>query len=71
MRTCDRCRQSVGITTGSYFNTDIICMECVTREQAHPQYAEAVRRENRAVSRGDFNYPGIGLPDDLKGGGHA
>jgi len=64
---CDRCGSTTSIFSGSYFNTDTICMVCQEKEAAHPQYAEAKRIENEAVMRGDYNYPGIGLPADLRG----
>lgn len=63
---CDRChKESLG-SIGSMFNTQQICFECKDREQEHPQYEEAVRVESEAVMRGDYNFPGIGLPEDLK-----
>lgn len=65
---CDRChRETVGVI-GSMFNTEIICFECKEREEQHPDYEEARRIEGEAVLAGNFNYPGIGLPADLRGG---
>ena len=55
------------MTTGSYFNTEIICPECDEAEQAHPDYERARAVEGEAVRAGNFNYPGIGLPADLRG----
>ena len=49
------------------FNTEQICLACHEAEQAHPSYEEALRVELAAVRSGDFNFPGIGLPDDLRG----
>ena len=49
----------------SRFNTDVICMECHRREQAHPKYKEAVEAEHNEVLRGNYNYTGIGKPSDL------
>ncbi len=63
---CDRCGKEMTVHTMSYFNTDQICLECEEREISHPDYARAVETENEAVRRGEFNYPGIGLPVDLK-----
>jgi len=66
---CDRCyKESLG-STGSYFNTQQICFACSKIEREHPAFEEAQRVENEAVKRGDFNYPGVGLPADLVGGG--
>jgi len=64
--TCDRCGTEARAITGSYFDTAMICPECRELEHAHPQYEEARRVENEHVRRGEMNFPGIGLPDDLK-----
>jgi hypothetical protein len=54
----------------SMFNTDSICFDCRDIEKQHPLYEEARRIESEAVMRGDYNFPGIGLPPDLgKGNG--
>ncbi len=67
MTRCDRCGQETLASTGSYFNTEQICLDCDAVEQAHPDYPEAREAEKQAVLRGDFNYAGIGLPPDLRG----
>lgn len=66
MVTCDRCGKETGITTMSYFNTDVICMECQELEEKHPAYERAKRVENEHVTSGDYNFAGIGLPDGYK-----
>lgn len=66
MQTCDRCGAETISTTMSYFNTDIICPACDDAERAHPRFAEAREVELKHVQTGDFNFRGIGLPDDLK-----
>ena len=63
---CDRCKSETLISTGSYFNTQQICLECRRREEAHPDFERARRVEEEAVRRGEYNFPGIGLPSDLK-----
>lgn len=63
---CDRCGEDAASTIGSMFNTEMICMTCQTLEKAHPEYEAARDAEARAVKAGDFNFPGIGLPIDLK-----
>lgn len=65
---CDRCGAESLVSTGSYFNTEIICPACDEAEQAHPDYARAREVELAAVRAGNFNYPGIGLPAELRGG---
>lgn len=65
--TCDRCGRETTAWTGSYFDTSTICLtHCAPAERAHPLYEEARRVETEAVKQGDLNYPGIGLPDDLR-----
>jgi hypothetical protein len=66
IRRCDRCGKSLRDgSIMSKFNTQQICLECKDKERAHPLYAEADRAETEAVRRGDYNFPGIGKPDDL------
>ena len=64
---CERCRGEAFSSTCSRFNTEQICRPCEEREKAHPEYPRAKARELEAVKRGDYNFPGIGLPDDLRG----
>lgn len=63
---CDRCSRLTNTTKGSYFNTDMICSVCEAKEKAHPLYVVAVNREREEVERGNMNFKGIGLPEDLK-----
>jgi len=65
LSTCARCGAKNGPTTMSRFNTDILCMDCLSKEKAHPKYPEAAKAELEAVQRGDYNFPGIGKPSDL------
>lgn len=62
---CDRCGATDQPTTMSIFNTDPICMKCKEKERNHPKYEEARDAERMAVHAGDYNFPGIGKPDDL------
>lgn len=66
MTRCERCRSEAVATTGSYFNTDLICLDCAEAERQHPDFERARRVEAEAMQRGDFNFPGIGLPADLR-----
>jgi hypothetical protein len=43
----------------------MICSVCQDRERAHPKYAEARAVEESQVRAGNYNFPGIGLPEDL------
>ncbi len=62
---CARCGRQIAVSIVSRFNTDVICMECSYKERAHPQYAEAVAKEEEEIRRGNLNFPGIGKPSDL------
>lgn len=66
--TCDRCGKQSSFSTGSYFNTQQICMECDKKERDHPDFARAREVELEAVKRGNYNFRGVGLPVDLQGG---
>jgi len=61
---CNRCRKEVTVTTMSYFNEDTICMECRDKERAHPDFKKAREAEHAEVSRGNYNFGGVGLPSD-------
>jgi hypothetical protein len=63
---CQRCQGRMTSSTGSRFNTEQICRTCEEKEEAHPAYAQAVAVELQAVKSGDYNFPGIGLPSDLR-----
>jgi len=62
---CERCNNETGIYTGSYFNTQMICMACEAKERAHPRFGEAQDAEIHQVESGNMNFHGIGLPSDL------
>ena len=51
--------------TGSYFNTDWICISCAEKERLHPDYEMAKKIENEQVRKGNYNFPGIGKPKTL------
>lgn len=64
--TCDRCNNETHSFNMSYFNTDMCCNECIEKERAHPKYAEAKQIEYEECSKGNLNFEGIGLPEDLR-----
>ena len=63
--TCVRCGVKDAVTTVSYFNVDIICMDCDAKERQHPKFKEAQDKEIEAVRNGNLNFQGIGKPADL------
>lgn len=65
MPRCDRCGKKTWVTIMSMFNTQEICMDCKDKEEQHPGYEAAREAESRAVRRGDYNFHGVGKPDDL------
>lgn len=66
MRCCERCNKPTHTTTGSYFNRQMICTACDAKERKHPLFERAMRIETEQVLKGNLNYEGIGLPEDLK-----
>ena len=62
MARCERCHKQTGITTGSFFNTQMICTDCDTEESKHPDYAFAKKIESDECSRGNYNFRGVGYP---------
>jgi hypothetical protein len=62
---CDRCGNNSVVLRMSRFNTQMCCPLCTEAEERHPDYSKAYQAELDAVRRGDYNFPGIGLPADL------
>ena len=58
---CQRCGEKSNVTTMSWFNTDLLCMDCADKETKHPKFQEAKDRENEEVRKGNLNYEGIGF----------
>lgn len=63
--TCHRCGRAVAAHIMSMFNRQLICLVCANEERKHPQYREAQEADVEACRRGETNFPGIGLPEDL------
>lgn len=57
---CHRCGAKSSVHMMSRFNKDLLCMDCIDREQEHPDYQRAAKAELEAVRRGDYNFPGTG-----------
>jgi len=62
---CERCYEPTNITIGSMFNTEMVCMPCKEKEEAHPEYQKAKDTEMAEVRNGNYNYDGIGKPSYL------
>ena len=63
---CDRCGTNCNIYKVSFFNTDNCCMTCIGKEKKHKLYNKAVKEEIRQCKMGNYNFKGIGLPNDLR-----
>ena len=63
---CDRCGKMKSGFTMSIFNTDWICTDCEDLETRHPKFQEARKLEAEQCRKGNNNYEGIGLPEDLR-----
>ena len=57
---CDRCRKNMSNCSLSKFNSDVICGDCLKKEQNHPQYSIA-----NEVAKRVSHFTGIGKPSDL------
>ena len=66
MRLCERCNKPTHTNTCSYFNMQMICMACDARERKHPDFERAQKTEMAECLKGNLNFPGVGLPKDLK-----
>jgi len=58
---CDRCFSNMHTHIMSWFNEDIICMDCSVRESERPDFTKAKEAELNAVKSGNFNFKGSGL----------
>ena len=62
---CKRCEKETLYLRMSRFNTEMCCDRCLEKEQKHPMYKKAVEIELQHVDVGDYNFAGIGKPEDL------
>jgi HAD superfamily hydrolase (TIGR01662 family) len=62
---CHRCDKKTNSHTMSWFNTELICMDCSNKEKSHPKYQEAKDKELEQVKRGNYNYEGIGFDAEV------
>ena len=62
---CDRCGNEVIVHTMSMFNMDEICMPCKNKEVKHPLYEKARESDEDQISKGNFNFKGVGKPVGL------
>ena len=66
MMACDRCGIPDITRQMSLFNEDMCCSVCIEIERGHPEFPKARACELNELLKGNFNFPGIGLPKDLE-----
>ena len=62
---CDRCKKEMTTFKMSWFNTQNICPACQKEEQKHPDFLKAKFAVLEEERKGNLNFEGIGLPQDL------
>jgi len=63
---CERCKSDCRDGhTMSMFNTQTICIPCARTEEKHPKYEDARLADLQEIRKGNYNFLGIGKPDDL------
>ena len=66
MTYCERCHSETQVLSMSWFNTQMICPRCESIESRHPKFKEAKQADQIQVLKGNYNFKGIGLPNELK-----
>lgn len=61
---CDRCGKDTIVFKMSFFNKDECCRNCILIESMHDNYESARAVERNECQKGNYNYEGVGLPDD-------
>lgn len=70
MVKCQRCKRSFDDPreiSKSIFNNQDICKLCATRERSHPEFRKAREALLEEISKGNYDYTGVGLPVELEG----
>ena len=62
---CERCGNEAKAFKMSIFEPVMCCLDCIVKERQQPKYKEAKEEEARHIRMGDYNFKGIGKPDDL------
>jgi ribonuclease HIII len=62
---CERCYIKTNRHTVSMFNTENICMDCKQKEREHSEFENARKAEHAQLIKGNYNFIGIGKPEDL------
>ena len=62
---CERCSVKAKTITMSWFNIQMICNDCDKKELNHKDIDKAKSLELEQVKKGNYNYMGMCLPNDL------
>lgn len=63
---CNRCKkQNSKLLFLSVFNEDLICVSCKETEEKHRDYKKAIQAIEKEENKGNYDFKGIGIPDDL------
>ena len=57
---CARCGGIAKFVKMSWFNTQMICVNCQKVEERDPRYKQAKEAERQALKMGNYNFRGIG-----------
>ena len=63
---CSRCMKKAEMLIMSWFNKQMICSRCREIELKHPMINKAKDKELQECKKGNYNFDGIGLPEDLR-----
>ena len=53
---CHRCGKDANCYSMSFLNTQLCCMDCLDKEEDHPQFKQAKEEELKQVKAGNYNY---------------
>ena len=56
MNNCHRCGKEDYVMSMSFLNTQMCCMDCLDKEEEHPQFKKVKEEEARQVKAGNYNY---------------
>lgn len=62
---CERCGEKTSSMIVSMFSEEWICMSCKEKERKHPDYKKANDADIEQIKAGNYNFKGIGKPEDL------
>lgn len=64
--TCERCQKNnAKLLFLSVFNEQQICLSCKEKEEQHRDYKKALLEIQKEEKKGNYEFKGIGLPEDL------